>query len=69
MKNRRIHNISGKMDVLAEQARSKPPWAKLFADDLVLVGEMVAEVEKKIITNYEHSCNITDFYVCNRLII
>ena len=48
MKNRRIHNIYGKMDVLAEQARSKPPWAMLFADDLVLVGEMVAEVEKKL---------------------
>ena len=31
------------MDVLAKEARSKPPWAMLFADDLVLVGETVEE--------------------------
>ena len=29
------------MDVLAEEAR--PPWAMLFADDLVLVSETVEE--------------------------
>ena len=33
------------MDVLAEKARTKPPWAKLFADDLVLVSEMIEEIE------------------------
>ena len=31
------------MDVLAEKARTKPPGAKLFADDLVLVSETVEE--------------------------
>ena len=31
------------MDVLAEEARTKPPWAMLFADDLVLVSETVEE--------------------------
>ena len=29
------------MDVLAEKARTKPPWTMLFADDLVLVSETV----------------------------
>ena len=33
-------------DVLAEEARTKPPWAMLFADDLVLVSETVEEVEE-----------------------
>ena len=50
MKNKRIHIIyiiSGKMDVLAEQARSKPPWSMLFADDVVLVSETVEEVEQE----------------------
>ena len=31
------------MDVLAEEARPKPPWAMLFADDLMLVSETVEE--------------------------
>ena len=31
------------MDVLAEKARTKPPWAMLFADDLMLVSETVEE--------------------------
>ena len=30
-------------NVLAEEARTKPPWAMLFADDLVLVRETVEE--------------------------
>ena len=34
------------MDVLAEEARTKPPWAMLFADDLVIVSETVEEVEE-----------------------
>ena len=29
------------MDVLAEKARTKPPWTMLFADELVLVSETV----------------------------
>ena len=29
------------MDVLAEKARTKPPWAMIFEDDLVLVREKV----------------------------
>ena len=33
------------MDVLAEEARTQPPWAMLCADDLVLVSETVEEVE------------------------
>ena len=36
------------MDVLAEETRTKPPWAMLFADDLVLVGETVEEVEEEL---------------------
>ena len=36
------------MDVLAEEARTKPPWAMLFADDLVLLGETVEEVEEEL---------------------
>ena len=35
------------MDVLAEEARTKPPWAMLFADDLVLVSETAEEVEEE----------------------
>ena len=31
------------MDVFAEEARTKPLWAMLFADALVFVGEMVEE--------------------------
>ena len=34
--------------MLAEEARSKPPWAMLFADDLVLVSETVEEVEEEL---------------------
>ena len=34
------------MGVLAEEARTKPPWAMLFADDLVLVSETAEEVEE-----------------------
>ena len=36
------------IDVLAEEARTKPFWAMLFADDLVFVSEMVEEVEKEL---------------------
>ena len=36
------------MDVLAEEARTKPPWAMLFAGKLVLVGETVEEVEEEL---------------------
>ena len=36
------------MDVLAEEARTKPPWAKQFADDLVLVRETVEDVEEEL---------------------
>ena len=36
------------MDVLTEEARTKPPWAMLFADDLVLVSETVEEVEEEL---------------------
>ena len=36
------------MDVLAEEARTKPPWEMLFADDLVLVSETVEEVEEEL---------------------
>ena len=36
------------MDVLAEESRTKPPWAMLFADDLVLVSETVEEVEEVV---------------------
>ena len=34
--------------MLAEEARTKPPWAMLFADELVLVGETVEEVEEEL---------------------
>ena len=34
------------MDVSAEEARTKLPWAMLFADDLVLVSETAEEVEE-----------------------
>ena len=34
--------------VLAEEARTKPPWAMLFADDLVLVSETLeTELERR----------------------
>ena len=36
------------MDVLPEKARTKPSWAMLFADDLVLVSETVVEVEEQL---------------------
>ena len=36
------------MDVLSEEARTKPPWAMLFADDLVLVRETAEEVEEEL---------------------
>ena len=36
------------MDVLAEEGRTKPPWAMLFADDLVVVSETVEEVEEEL---------------------
>ena len=36
------------MDVLADEARTKPPWAMIFADELVLVSETVAEVEEEL---------------------
>ena len=37
------------MDVLAKEAsKTKPPWAMLFADDLVLVSETVEEVEEEL---------------------
>ena len=35
------------MNVLADEARTKPPWAMLFVDDLVLVSETVEEVEEE----------------------
>ena len=34
------------MDAFAEEARTKPPWAILFADDFVLVSETAEEVEE-----------------------
>ena len=36
------------MDVLAEEAITKPPWAMLFADNLVLVSETVEELEEEL---------------------
>ena len=36
------------MDVLAEEARNTPPWAMLFADDLVLMSETVEEVKEAL---------------------
>ena len=36
------------MDVLGENSRTKPPWAMLFADDLVLVSETVEEVDDEL---------------------
>ena len=36
------------MDLLAEEARTKPSWEMLFADDLVLVGETLEEVEEEL---------------------
>ena len=36
------------MDVLAEEARTKPPWAMLFADDLVPVSKTVEEVDEEL---------------------
>ena len=36
------------MDVLTEEAGTKPPWAMLFADDLVLVSETAEEVEEEL---------------------
>ena len=36
------------MDVLAKEARTNPPWAMLFADDLVLVSETIEEVEEEL---------------------
>ena len=36
------------MDVLAETARTKPPWAMVFADNLLLVSETVEEVEEEL---------------------
>ena len=36
------------IDVLAEEAGTKPPWAMLFADDLVLVSETAEEVEEEL---------------------
>ena len=36
------------MDVLAEEAGTKPPWAMLFTDDLVLVSETAEEVEEEL---------------------
>ena len=36
------------MAVLAEEARTKPPWAMLFADDVVLVDETVEEAEEEL---------------------
>ena len=35
------------MDVLAEEARTKPPWVMLLSDDLVLVSETAEEVEEE----------------------
>ena len=43
-----INNIIIIMDVLAEEAGTKPPWAMLFADDLVLVSETAEEVEEEL---------------------
>ena len=34
------------MDALAEEARTKPPWAMLFSDELVLVSQTVEKVEE-----------------------
>ncbi len=36
------------MDVLAEEASTKPPWAVLFADDSVIVSETVEEIEEEL---------------------
>ena len=36
------------MDMLAEEARTKPQWAMLFADDLMLVSETLDEVEEEL---------------------
>ena len=36
------------MDALTEEAGTKPPWAMLFADNLVLVSETVEEVEEEL---------------------
>ena len=36
------------MDVLAEEASTKPPLAMPFADDLVLVSETAEEVEEEL---------------------
>ena len=45
------------MDVLAEKARTKPPWAMLFADDLVLVSETVEEVSLgALVRDLRRSC-------------
>ena len=33
---------------IAEEARTKPRWAILFADDLGIVSEMVEEVEEEL---------------------
>ena len=42
------HNSIINIDVLAEEARTKPPWAMLFADDLVLVSETAEDVEEEL---------------------
>ena len=34
--------------MLAEEARTKPPWAMQFADDLVLVSETMEEVKEEL---------------------
>ena len=47
------------MDVLAEEARTKPPWAMPFADELVLVSETVEEVEEELERRRGHQ--ITSF--------
>ena len=36
------------MDVLAEEARTKPPWEMLFAEYLVLVSETMEEVQEEL---------------------
>ena len=36
------------MDGLAEEARTKPPWAMLFAGDLVLVNETLEDVGEQL---------------------
>ena len=36
------------IDVLTEEARTKPFWAMLLADDLLFVSEMVEEVEEEL---------------------